>query len=158
MRIIFKLIIKIRKIWIYKILNKTTCGVRVILLNKNRILLIKHPYDDYWVLPGGGIKKKETPTKAAIRECLEETGYKILEPLEKLGEYKNFQNQKRDFVSVYVNKIHFGRKYKTSLIDQLEIEKIKWFKLSKLPKTSAATERRIAEVYRGDFQNEIREW
>jgi 8-oxo-dGTP pyrophosphatase MutT (NUDIX family) len=158
MRIILKFIIAIRKIWIYKILKATTYGVRIVLLNKNKILLIKHPNDNYWVLPGGGVKKHETQSNAAMRECLEETGYQIFEPLEKLGMYRNFGDGKKDFVTVYVNKIQFRRKTKIGLLGRLEVEKIKWFKLSKLPKTSAATKRRIAEVHSNDFKKEIRKW
>jgi len=41
--------------------------------------LAKNANDDRsgtWVFPGGGIKPKESPVKAAVRECKEETGIK----------------------------------------------------------------------------------
>lgn len=53
---------------------------KAIILNNGKILLNKC-YDknngEYYSLPGGGQNKYETLHEAIIRECLEETGYKV---------------------------------------------------------------------------------
>ena len=41
-----------------------------------KILLVKHNYGaKNWHLPGGEVKKGESPKKAALRELEEETGF-----------------------------------------------------------------------------------
>lgn len=46
------------------------------VLNKDRskMLMVHHRKLDKWVAPGGHIEPDETPTEAALREVLEETG------------------------------------------------------------------------------------
>jgi len=54
-------------------------AARVIIIEKNKILLIhrKKPGKEYYVIPGGGIEKGESPEEAAIREIKEETNLDI---------------------------------------------------------------------------------
>lgn len=59
--------------WWYLTRPKTT-GAKVILLYGDEILLIKTTYGYNYSLPGGGVKKGETPEHAAIREAGEEVG------------------------------------------------------------------------------------
>lgn len=51
----------------------------VILIENNKVGLIKRVRDGsvYYVFPGGGIEKGETPEKAAKREALEELGVEV---------------------------------------------------------------------------------
>lgn len=56
-------------------------AVATLLLPKKNSVLLTYQYRfpiDEWIydLPGGGMRPKETPKVAAIRECEEETGYK----------------------------------------------------------------------------------
>lgn len=67
-KLIYKTIFYVRKIIIYKILKLETVGVRMLLIVNKKVLLIKHQYDDFWVLPGGGVKKGERPLDAGVRE------------------------------------------------------------------------------------------
>ncbi len=48
----------------------------VILNDENKILVVNHSYrdGDYWSLPGGYMKGKETPREGLAREIEEETG------------------------------------------------------------------------------------
>lgn len=149
---------KIRKIIIYKILKLKTRGVRVIFIKDNKILLIKHRYDDFWVFPGGGIKKSENPLEAAKRESQEEVGLSFTGPANKLGVYKNFSGGKKDYVHVYVVKKFSKHNGSKSFLGKLEVKYKQWFPLDKLPKTSAATKRRIAEVSDNDFSLKTRDW
>jgi len=56
-----------------------TGGVRVIIIDENRILLVKqyHENREFWLVPGGGIERGETSVAAAQREVREETGLEI---------------------------------------------------------------------------------
>jgi ADP-ribose pyrophosphatase YjhB (NUDIX family) len=50
--------------------------VRAAVFDDNeRVLLLKERSDGRWALPGGWADPGETPTTAAVREVLEETGY-----------------------------------------------------------------------------------
>ncbi len=42
-----------------------------------RILLLRRTDNDLWSIPTGGLKKAETITQCAVRECLEETGVTV---------------------------------------------------------------------------------
>ena len=48
-----------------------------VLIENNKLLVIKPDWDDKYSLPGGSIELKEDINKALEREFLEETGYKI---------------------------------------------------------------------------------
>lgn len=51
----------------------------VVILDGDRILLMhrRKRGEDYYVVPGGGIKSGETPEEAAVREAKEETGLDV---------------------------------------------------------------------------------
>lgn len=55
--------------------------VSVVVVHKNKILGFRAidptSGQKYFFLPGGAVEKNETPAQAAVRECLEETGYDI---------------------------------------------------------------------------------
>ena len=51
-------------------------SARAIILRQNSLLLLHTKTLDYYMLPGGGIEKSETPEQAVVREVLEETGFK----------------------------------------------------------------------------------
>lgn len=65
-----------------------------IVQHKNKWLLgMSTAKDDRlgkWCFPGGGIKNGESPTKAAVRECFEETGIRC----NAVGEAFTFGNKK----------------------------------------------------------------
>jgi len=52
------------------------------------VLLLHRPDSGRWTIPTGGLKKNETLTQCAVRECREETGLDI-EPVALTGVYKN---------------------------------------------------------------------
>ncbi len=107
-----------------------TFGVKCLLTNKNEVLLLRHTYiPDVWSAPGGGVKKNEDIESAIIREVFEETGIIIHEP--RLIETVTATHQyKIDTIAIFT--------YETTSKDYKnlspEIEEIKWFDTSNLPK------------------------
>jgi 8-oxo-dGTP pyrophosphatase MutT (NUDIX family) len=137
-----------------KILNLKTQGVRIMLLNQNKILLVKHRYGNLWVMPGGKIDKNKTPEQAMFNELKEEVG---LHPIEfyQFGIYENNSGGKNDTVFLFIVK-QFEKitKYKKRLIDLIEVKDMQWFDLDNLPENiSIATKNRINECF---SENEIK--
>jgi 8-oxo-dGTP pyrophosphatase MutT (NUDIX family) len=53
-------------------------GVKCMLVNGDRVLLVRHTYGAAeWEIPGGAVKRWEPPTRAARREMHEELGVEI---------------------------------------------------------------------------------
>jgi 8-oxo-dGTP pyrophosphatase MutT (NUDIX family) len=53
-------------------------GVKCVLVDGDRVLLVRHSYGPAeWEIPGGGVKRNEPPTRAARREMHEELGVEI---------------------------------------------------------------------------------
>lgn len=59
--------------------NLVTIRVSVLIVENEKILLVKHRKNDreYWVLPGGRLEYGETFVDCALREMKEETGLDI---------------------------------------------------------------------------------
>ena len=55
-------------------MEKTCIVAGCVIVNKGKILLLKHKKLGVWLYPGGHIEEGEMPTEAAIREAKEETG------------------------------------------------------------------------------------
>jgi ADP-ribose pyrophosphatase YjhB (NUDIX family) len=60
--------------------------VRAAVFREGRILLVKEPGEGGWSLPGGWADVGESPSEAAARETLEESGYRVL-PVRLLAAY-----------------------------------------------------------------------
>ncbi len=52
-------------------------GVRVMMIQENKVTLIRQTYMTGWFMPGGGLKRGETLEQAARREAYEETGAEL---------------------------------------------------------------------------------
>lgn len=138
---ILKIIQPIRRLY-WWVVRPTTRGVRAIVINSvGQILLVRHKYQEGWFLPGGKANKNEKDEEALKRELWEEAGIDGILKLEKLGEYNNTFEYKKDTIAVFVVS-SFTQKPKT----HFELEEKKFFDSSLLPdKTSPGTRRRIEE-------------
>lgn len=78
-----------------------------VLINEDKVALIKRTRDgeEYYVFPGGGIEKGESPEQATIREAFEELGLKI-DIKEQLG-IVEFKGEQHYFIAEMVGGI-FG--------------------------------------------------
>ena len=122
-------------------------GVRVIVLDGDRVFLVRHSYVPGWHFPGGGVERGETIRAAAIREVREEAGLEVSGDLRLLGVYLNGALFNRNHVAVFVAR-EFSR-LATPRPDW-EIEASGFFPLADLPQeTTPGTRARLAEALHG---------
>ncbi len=126
----------------WRMLRPRTRGARAIVVDeKGEVLLVKHSYgSQYWYLPGGGVKRGESPEQAVRREICEELEIHLDETVA-FGQYTNQVEGKIDTVYIYCARIQ-RQPAKTSP----EIALARWFPVDHLPvDTSPATRRRLTE-------------
>jgi 8-oxo-dGTP pyrophosphatase MutT (NUDIX family) len=58
----------------WHIRHPVTKGALVALWNRDELLLVRNSYVPYYCLPGGYVRRGESPRDAAIRELVEEVG------------------------------------------------------------------------------------
>lgn len=135
----------IRKI-AHKIINlfkqrHITVGARALVIDDNRVLLVRHTYINGWYSIGGGVEKGESPLQAAKRELQEEVGIVATQEPVLLGVYHNTREKRDDYIAVYICK-----GFNKAATSSAEIAEEKWFALNQLPDDiSPATKRRIEE-------------
>jgi len=123
-----------------------TLGVRLLPIEGDTVLLVRHSYQNAWFLPGGGVKRNETLEQAIRREAAEECGAQ-LEHLELLGAFTHFYEYKNDHIILFLSK-----KFRLAGRPDHEIEQVAFFPLDGLPEdTSPGSRRRIEEYQRGDL-------
>ena len=86
-----------------------TLGARVLIrFGDNHFILVKHTYNSFWCLPGGGVNVGECSEEAAKREVNEEIGLNINESLSLLTIKYNKAVSRRDhvvFFHVYLQQL-----------------------------------------------------
>jgi ADP-ribose pyrophosphatase YjhB (NUDIX family) len=124
-----------------------TLGVRAIVLDGDRVLLVRHGYVEGWHFPGGGVEPGETAETAVRREVEEETAVTVTGSVRLLGVHHHAGLAGRDHVLVYeVAEWAAGPVPPPSR----EIAEIGWFALDGLPEgTTRATRARLAEAIHG---------
>ncbi|MEH3037417.1 MAG: NUDIX domain-containing protein [Sphingomonas adhaesiva] len=129
------------------LLRWKTRGVKVLLFDPDgRVLLVRHGYgrSDLFMLPGGGVARRESPAAAAVREIREELDCAITDPTP-IATYRARAEGRRDTVHLFS-----ARTADRPTPDGREIIEARFVALDALPgTTSAATRRRIAE-WRGE--------
>lgn len=129
------------------LLRLRTRGVKVMLFDRRgALLLIRNGYGDtgQFVLPGGGIGRREEALAAAQRELAEEVGIAAAD-LRHLGDYETEAEGKRDHIALF-----HGTTDQPLRIDGREVSEGGFFPLDDLPETaSPATRRRVREWREG---------
>jgi 8-oxo-dGTP pyrophosphatase MutT (NUDIX family) len=130
----------------WRVRRPRTFGVRAFVFGADgHLLLVKHTYDRYWYLPGGGRKESEPAEQALARELREELGIRDARIERRLATYFSEREGKRDTIDIFV-----VRADSVERLQRLEIAAAQWFDLDALPAdVSPATLRRIEE-YRGE--------
>jgi ADP-ribose pyrophosphatase YjhB (NUDIX family) len=132
-------------VW-WKVARPLTIGTRVMVIEEDKLLLVKPVYLDYWTLPGGGVKRGESLDQTARREVWEETGVR-LGPLTLLGVYDNLYEGKRDYVVLFQ-----AGCVSREEVSSWEVERAEFFSLEDLPADlSPATRLRLEERAAGGF-------
>lgn len=133
----------------WRVFRPVTLGVAAIVLDDNQhVLLIRNSYRSGWHLPGGGVKRGETVSRAVVREVGEETGVRAAEEsCEVWGIFSNFSEHNYDHVVVFILRhCDFAALRHSSF----EISEVKAFPLDRLPHDmGAGSLRRIEEFRQG---------
>lgn len=126
---------------LYTLLKKQTIGARILLIQDNKILLVKHTYMPGWFTIGGGVDAGESPLQAIHRELREEVGVQLKKPPALFSVYHTNINKQDNYVVLYV-----GGEHTQELVQSPEILEQKWFAFDALPHDiTPATLRRIQE-------------
>lgn len=126
-----------------------TLGVRAMLLQDGKVVLVRHTYVSGWYLPGGGVEVGESMMDALTREIAEEAGAVLTGPAELFGIYRNAHADHRDHVALYVCRA-WERKGALK-IPSREIVASELFPFDALPAdTSTGTRARLREVFNGE--------
>jgi len=135
----------------WNIFQPVTFGVRVILINQNQVLLVRHTYlpGDKWMLPGGGVSRGESYDQAIKREIKEELDIS-LKKVNWLGIFTSNLEGKRDNIILFscLDQIDPDK----IIIDPAEIKETKFFPLDQLPDDIALSHRqRILDYVKNKY-------
>jgi ADP-ribose pyrophosphatase YjhB (NUDIX family) len=128
-------------------------GVRVVIIQNDEVLLIRHTYLSGWYLPGGGLKRGEALDQAARREAYEETGADLRE-VKLLGVFTNFTQWKTDHTAIFL-----CADFKITGKSDGEIAEVLAFPLKELPPDMYSVHRDLLEKYKaGAILTPFGEW
>ena len=127
----------------FRLSRSLTGGARVVVLEGNAVLLVRHTYTPGLHLPGGGVEVGDTFERTAIKELREEAAVRPKAPLELFGLYLNRAVTERDHIALYVCRSH----ERDAFLPNREIAEAAFHPLHALPDdVTGATRRRLAEV------------
>ncbi len=110
-------------------------GVKCVLTDGDQVLLVRHTYGPRaWDLPGGAIKRSESPAEAARREMSEELGVSI-DDWQPLGELVLTIDRREDRVHCFQAELSDP----ALDIDLGELAAASWFPGAGCPATWAVT-------------------
>jgi 8-oxo-dGTP pyrophosphatase MutT (NUDIX family) len=104
-------------------------GVKCVITDRGRVLLVRHTYGSRnWDLPGGGLKRGESPPLAARREMQEELGLGDAD-YRAVGELRGRVNHRQETVHFFTAEVADPRLE----MDLGELADARWFRASELP-------------------------
>lgn len=128
-----------------------TIGVRIIVREADKVLLVRHTYTPGWHFPGGAVDRRETTVDAAVRELREEALIEAVTPPRLIGVYLSLVQKRSDHVILY----EAGEwRHVEGKKRPLEIAEAAFFPVHDLPKgTTGGTRRRLNELERAAPQS-----
>lgn len=131
----------------WRLTRPIVLGVRIMLIQDQRILLVRHSYQKHWYFPGGAVNRGETLVAAAMREATEEAGALFTVEPKLLGIYLNLYEGKSDHIAVFYSEAFTLQKP----TDRWEIAEWGTFALTELPPDlSPGCARRIRDYQAGN--------
>jgi 8-oxo-dGTP pyrophosphatase MutT (NUDIX family) len=117
-------------LWVYRSVAKPALhGVKCVLVDSDRILLVQHTYGRrQWDFPGGGLKRNESPLSAARRETKEELGVDIDHWLA-IGDVLSRFQRTNSTMHCFRAELHDPQ----LTLDHGELLAARWFALDELP-------------------------
>jgi 8-oxo-dGTP pyrophosphatase MutT (NUDIX family) len=104
-------------------------GVKCLVTDRDRVLLVRHTYGRRsWDLPGGTIKRRESPLSAARREMSEELGIDDV-PWADIGRLSGRHDHRRDTIHCFRAELQEP----AIVLDEGELEVARWFARGDLP-------------------------
>ena len=147
MKILKLIAYKIATIY-WKIFRPQTFGVKLLLINDGKVLLVEHSYTRGYHLPGGGVKSGEMFEQALKREILEELGL-YFNDIQLFGVYQNTKQGKIDTVITFISTTPVDLN-KAKLSN--EINRADFFSLDILPENiTPGSRKRIQEYLSNNF-------
>lgn len=148
-QLVAKVFLTVKGLW-----HRLTMGARVMVVDGDKVLLIRHRHVPGWQFPGGGVSPGETLEHAGARETLEETGYRVIGSLQLFGIYHNTSPvTDRDHVAFFIC-TQFEKAFDHK--PDREIAEVGWFDRHALPdKVTPATSQRIDEYFDGAPKRDI---
>jgi len=124
-------------------------GIRAVVVQDDKILLVKEKMDNKWSLPGGYADTGMTPSEIAIKEVKEESGYDV-KPTRILGliDYNKYQDRPLpfDIYNLFMECEIIGGEPATGI----ETSDVGFFDINNLPELSErrVTKKQILEMYK----------
>jgi ADP-ribose pyrophosphatase YjhB (NUDIX family) len=147
MKILKLIAYKIATIY-WMIFRPQTFGVKLLLINDGKVLLVEHSYTRGYHLPGGGVKSGEMFEQALKREILEELGL-YFNDIQLFGVYQNTKQGKIDTVITFISTTPVDLN-KAKLSN--EINRADFFSLDILPENiTPGSRKRIHEYLSNNF-------
>jgi ADP-ribose pyrophosphatase YjhB (NUDIX family) len=142
---------KLRRIY-WRIFEPTIVGVRALIIQDNRVMLVRHTYLKGWYLPGGKVDRGETVFTALCREVAEECSLKV-KNARLCGIYSNRDQNPNDHIALFC--VDDFEPIASHRFQAFEIEEAKFFDIDLLPSDATpATRRRLDEYKKQNFNCE----
>lgn len=115
------------------LLRPSTSGVKCVLTDRGRVLLVRHTYGDRrWDLPGGTLRHGEDPERAVRREMAEELGLELGE-LVSLGSLQIRVDHRNDRLHCFQAEL----REPALTLELAELSAAQWFSREQLPRELA---------------------
>ena len=122
------------------LIRPETNGVKCVLTNGERVLLVRHSYGPRaWDLPGGSVRSGEDPENTARREMQEELGLDV-EGWDPIGRLEVDIDHRHDRIHCFQAELASPE----VTIDEAELTAARWFDRSELPRVGVHTRQILA--------------